>query len=93
MTMRAYQTQQTIPASHTLTLQLPPEVPVGLAQVIVLYPDVASTESTPAGAGTAATTKGNGLDTFLAMLDALPPSGRSAEEIEQQILDERNAWE
>lgn len=91
MTMRAYQTQQTIPASHTLTLQLPPEVPVGLAQVIVLYPDAPSTEPTPVGAVAAA--KGNDLDTFLAMLDALPPSGRSAEEIEQQILDERNAWE
>jgi hypothetical protein len=91
MTMRAYQTQQTISASHTLTLQLPPEVPVGLAQVIVLYPDVPSTEPTPAVGTTAA--GANDLGAFLAMLDALPPSGRSAEEIEQQILDERNAWE
>jgi hypothetical protein len=64
-----------------------------LAQVIVLYPDVAIMEPTPPVAEDAAATKGNDLGTFLAMLDALPPSGRSAEEIAQQILDERNAWD
>ncbi|MFM2069219.1 MAG: hypothetical protein RLZZ584_4128 [Pseudomonadota bacterium] len=37
--MRAYQTRQLIPESHTLTVQLPPEVPAGPAEVIVLYQD------------------------------------------------------
>ena len=49
--MRAYQIQQIIPASHTLTMHLPPEVPAGPAQVIVLYPEPSPGTLTPTEAG------------------------------------------
>ncbi|MEX8503268.1 MAG: hypothetical protein AB3X41_09540 [Leptothrix ochracea] len=83
--MRAYQTQQIISESHVLTVQLPDDAPLGLAQVIVLYPEPARQETTPQ--------QTQDLSRFMEMLAALPPSGRSDLDIEQQIRAERDAWE
>ena len=81
--MRGYQTQQIIPESHVLTVQLPADA-VGLAQVIVLYPEPTQGTVPP---------QTEDLMRFMEMLAALPPSGRSDQDIEQQIRDERDAWE
>ncbi|WP_310461255.1 hypothetical protein [Sphaerotilus sp.] len=87
--MRAYQIQQIIPESHTLTMHLPPEVPAGPAQVIVLYPEptlaTPSTEASSSGFATVAD--------FAAWLQTQPASERSREDIVRQIEAERDAWE
>ncbi len=83
--MRAYQTRQVIPDSHTLTIQLPPEVPAGPAELIVLYPDDAQL---PAHAATA-----EDLASLFVLLNGMPASQRSRDEIDQQILAERDSWD
>lgn len=88
--MRAYQIQQIIPASHTLTMHLPPEVPAGPAQVIVLYPEPSPGTLTPTEAAASGFAT---LADFAAWLQTQPASGRSREDIVRQVEAERDAWE
>ncbi len=84
--MHAYQFQQDISASHQITIDLPPDAPTGRAQIIVLFPDAprVSEPQAPVSMGMAG---------FAAWLQTQPPTGRSAEEIEQHIRQERESWE
>jgi hypothetical protein len=84
--MRAYQSRQVISETHILTVQLPADVPAGPAEVIVLYDDQAD------GAGDNTNTAQD-LAAFFDLVKALPPSGRSREDIDRQIQAERDAWE
>lgn len=71
--------------SQQLHLQLPPDTPIGEAEVIVLV-----TPAAPA-ANTAPMTS---MREFFAALDARPQSNpRSREEIEAQIAQERSSWD
>lgn len=88
--MRAYRTEQIVPESHLLTVQLPPGTPTGPAQVIVLFAD----EPLAPPPDEAAPVQGfAGLADFAQWLQTQPASARSAAEIERQIEDERNAWD
>lgn len=88
--MRAYRTEQIVPESHLLTLQLPPGTPTGPAQIIVLFDESAGAAAEPdASAGPAFA----GLEDFMRWLQTQPPTGRSAAEIARQIDDERGAWD
>lgn len=84
--MLAYQFQQTVPPSHVVTIELPPNAPIGQAQVIVLFSEeqVAATTKVPRFANMAE---------FATWLQTQPPTGRTAEEIDQYIRDERDSWE
>ncbi len=71
--------------SRQLHLQLPPDTPVGEAEVIVLI-----TPGTPAPTAAPMTS----LREFFAELDARPQRHRlSAAEIETQIAHERASWD
>lgn len=80
--MLAYQFRQEIPATHRVTIELPPDAPTGeQAQIIVLFPEKQS-QARP-----------NDVNALLDFLATLTPSGRTKEEIEQQIQEERASWE
>ena len=71
--------------SQQLHLQLPPDTPVGEAEVIVLV--------TPAAPDANAAPMAS-LREFFAELDARPQTHpRSREEIEAQIAEERASWD
>lgn len=80
--MYAHKYETTIGADHRLNIELPHSFPVGKAEVIVL---AQSAPQQPAPA------KESLLQLF-DWLDTLPPSGRSVEEIEAQIREERDSW-
>jgi hypothetical protein len=89
--MRAYQTEQIVPESQTLTVQLPPGSPTGrTAQIIVLFAD----DPVEPAAGSDLPRAGfAGLADFAQWLQAQPAGTRSREDIERQIDDERRAWD
>ncbi|MBH2009303.1 hypothetical protein [Polaromonas sp.] len=84
--MRAYQFERTIPSSHSFTVELPPDSPVGPAKIIVLFPDEQplAAPSTPRFAS---------MTEFNTWLMTQPPTGRTVEEIDRQIQEERDSWE
>jgi len=71
-----------IPESRRLELTLPDDFPAGAAEVIVL---ARSKRTRPANAGMS-------LAEFFAWLKEQPASGRSREEIDAQIAEERDSW-
>lgn len=84
--MQAYQFEQYVSPSHRVSVELPADAPTGSARIIVLFPDPATpTEKTkPRFANMAE---------FALWLQTQPPTGRTAEEIDQYIRDERDSWE
>lgn len=81
--MHAFEFERTVGPSHSLTVELPPDAPQGLAKVIVLFPDQPSV-ATPAFAN---------LWEFTRWLKSQPPTGRSSAEIDQQVRAEQDSWE
>jgi hypothetical protein len=82
--MRTIRLKAVIDQNHQLHLQLPPDMPVGEADVVVTI----DSSVTAANAASAAS-----LRETLARLDADPRPRLSAEEMDRWIEDERNAWE
>lgn len=79
--MRAIKLPALISAEHTLSLQLPADVPPGIAEVIVLVPVPESVN------------KPDDLQAFMKWLDQQPRYIRSKEEIDRYIEEERDSWE
>jgi len=79
--MRAIKLPARISAEHTLSLQLPADVPPGMAEVIVLYPE------------TRATGKPQSLEEFMHHLQEADIPRRTKEEIDRDLEEERNSWE
>lgn len=86
--MQAYQFQQTVTPSHQITLVLPPDAPVGQAEIVVLFPN---SEGHPANTQ-AKSVELSELAQFLAWHDAQPASGRSPEDVTAQIREAREGW-
>ena len=84
--MQAYQFEHSVPSSHTVTVNLPPDAPTGPAQVIVLFPDANDARSQPSPPQFA------DIAQFLAWHDPQPASGRNAEDVDAQIREEREGW-
>ena len=83
--MRAYQLERNITSSHSFTIELPSDAPVGTAKIIVLFPDEQAAPVTlPPFAS---------LGDYTIWLKAQPPTGRTSEDIEQHIRNERGSWE
>jgi hypothetical protein len=84
--MQAYQFERSVPPSHTITVELPPDAPTGLAQVIVLFPEkqAADIPNRP---------RFSTMAEFAAWLETQPPTTRSVDDIERQVRDERESWE
>jgi len=79
--MNAIKLQVIIPESRELKITLPPEVPPGAAEVIVLTEAV---PEPPPGS----------WERIRQFLDRTPPAqpGRSKEEIDQYLAEERASW-
>ncbi len=80
--MYAHKYETTVTADHRLIVELPPSFPVGKAEVIVLTKSEAPRPAPPQAS----------QQRLFDWLDTLPPSGRSVEEIEAQIREERDSW-
>lgn len=79
--MRAIKLHAQVSPEHTLSLQLPADVPPGMAEVIVLYPE------------TPATGKPRSLEEFMQHLQEVDIPRRTKEEIDRYLEEERNSWE
>ena len=80
--MHAIKYETVVTADHHLSIDLPPSFPEGEAEVIILAKPDAMAQR-PAG---------ESLQQLLDWLDTLPPTGRTAEEIDAQIREERESW-
>lgn len=78
--MRAIKLEAEVGSSRSLRLELPEDVPMGLAEVIVLVPE----ESPPTSQTVAE---------FLATLRINPAAGRSKEQIDRELDGERASWD
>ena len=80
--MRAHRTKAQVTPGQPLVVTLPPDWPVGNVEVIILFPEPASTEGT--------------LSTLAELNDwqrQPPPGRRTKEAIDRQIEEERAAWD
>ena len=85
--MHAHRQRLTVTQDHEIKVSLPPDFPTGSAEVIVL---------SDTGADAASISQkqhADDLDAFFAFLQTVPPSGRSAQEIERQLREERDSWD
>jgi hypothetical protein len=80
--MRAHRIKAHVAPNQPLLVPLPPDTPEADVEVIVLFP-----EETAEGQGFAS------LREFNDWLKEQPGSGRSQEEIERHIAEERASWE
>ncbi len=75
-------------SDRQINLTLPPDFPVGVVDIVVRSVDVPE----PAD-GTAEQRQRSDLRSLFEFLDTLPPTGRSSEEIDRQVQEERDSWE
>jgi len=77
-----------VSADRHLSLTLPPDFPMGAAEVIVL-----SDAPAPSTDDALVSPQASDLDALFESLKTLPPSGRTIEEIDRQVAEERDSWE
>ncbi len=80
--MNAIKFNAHIDHNHRLEIQLPSDVPEGDAEVIVLIPSVIPSEAQ----------RRRHLETLFAQCAHSGNPGRSAEEIDRQLAEERASW-
>lgn len=80
--MRAYRIKAHVIPNQPLVVPLPADIPESDVEIIVLFPEVQPKASAFSS-----------LREFDAWLAQQPPSGRSKEEIDRQIEEERAAWD
>lgn len=79
--MRAIKLTTRIGDDHILNLRLPDDVPAGMAEVIVLYPE------------TPAIGRPGSLEEFMRRLQEANIPRRTKEEIDRYLKEERDSWE
>jgi len=86
--MHAHRLRCVVTADHQLSLTLPPDFPMGSAEVIVL-----SDAPAPSTDDALVLRQASDLDALFESLKTLQPSGRTIEEIDRQVAEERDSWE
>ena len=86
--MHAHRLLCVVSADRRLSLTLPPDFPIGSAEVIVLTDAPA-----PSTNDASLTRQASDLDALFEFLKTVPPSGRTIEEIDRQIAEDRDSWE
>lgn len=79
--MQAHKFNITIPANHRYEFTFPESIPAGEAEVIVLAKNAPLKQETNMS-----------LREFSSWIKQQPSTGRSREEIDAQIAEERNSW-
>ncbi len=86
--MHVFRLRVKVTSDHQLSLTLPPDFPLGDVEITVRSAnDAESAEST------LAQQRPNDLRAFFEFLKTVPTTGRTREEIDKQIREERDAWE
>ena len=88
--MHAHRLLCVVSTDCRLSLTLPPDFPIGSAEVIVLT-DAPAPAPSPNDASL--TMQASDLDALFEFLKTVPPSGRTVEEIDRQIAEDRDSWE
>jgi len=86
--MHAHRLRCVVTADRQLSLTLPPDFPIGSAEVIVR-----SDAQVPSTDDALVSPRASDLDALFESLKTLPPSGRTIEEIDRQVAGERDSWE
>lgn len=79
--MRAVRLQAVVGPDRCLSIEVPPEIPPGKVEVIVLAPDAMHVE------------KAQTLSELFAKLDRMPHKRLTAEEVDRYLAAERASWE
>jgi len=86
--MHAHRQRYTLTDDYELRMAIPRDFPTGTVEVIVL-----SDEAADANQDWIRAQQARDLNVFFDLLNALPPSGRSIDEIDRQVREERDSWE
>ena len=86
--MHAHRQRFVVNADHQLCLTLPPDFPVGSVEVIVL-----SDAPSPSADGASVAPQAGDINALFEFLKTVPPSGRTIQEIDRQIQEDRDSWE
>ncbi|MBL8529379.1 MAG: hypothetical protein JNL68_16975 [Burkholderiales bacterium] len=81
--MHTYRSQQTVDEDRRVTLTLPADFPLGEAEITVFSQEPELEQSRLREA----------MQALLRRLETLPESGRSKEEIDRYIDEERASWD
>jgi len=81
--VHAYKVTGRVDENRRVTVTLPTDFPIGDAEVIVLAGEPEPSEQNRRAS----------LNAFLEQLDTTPPSGRSKEQIDRHLEQERDSWE
>ena len=85
--MQTYILKTFLPPDHSITLQVPSEIPSGEIEIVLHVPE---------DDGDSAHSQAAGLRDVLAYIERTSPSsspGRSKEDIDRSIEEERRTWE
>ncbi|MDO8320509.1 hypothetical protein [Rhodoferax sp.] len=83
--MQAYQFEQYVSPSHRVSVELPADAPTGSAKIIELFPDALQPPEVDKHHFA-------NIAEYLAWHDGQPPGGRSPQDIDRQIREERLSW-
>lgn len=86
--MQTLRLRYTVTADHQITLTLPPDFPMGPVEIMVRSADVPEAVD-----GSAEQQRRDDLKSFFEFLETLPPTGRTREDIDRQVQEERDSWE
>lgn len=86
--MQTVQLRDTVTSDHQLKLVLPPDFPEGEVEITVR-----SASAQEPDEASVAQQQFSDLKSFFEFLKTLPPTGRTKEEIDRQIQQERDSWE
>ncbi len=86
--MHAHRQRYNLTDDHQLTLVIPSDFPTGSVEVIVLSDAMPLEDKALSQAQMA-----SDLNAFFELLKSVPRSGRTLEEINAQIQEERDAWD
>ena len=84
--MQTLQLRVTVTSDHRINLTLPPDFPLGDVEITLRSTEASSEAASPPQLL-------GDLQTFFEFLQTVPPSGRTQQDIDHQIQEERGSWE
>lgn len=85
--MQTLQLRVKLTSDHRINLTLPPDFPEGDVEITLRSAEASADASPPPPQ------QMGDLQTFFELIKTIPPTGRSTQEINHQIQEERGSWE